>query len=796
VSHEILASDIVQAAVARDAPKLGALLELLPETDPLHLPCRALLLYREMRNNRIAPSEFLALIPEALATPPADLELFLHVLIAAARAAVTRNQINEAVRVIQQTKELRLHGVRPALRSWLQATELAVFEVLDKPEEEQRVIDEVLFRCWEKDTRMWFEWKARRIRWAIAQQDFDAAAKDMAEYAAHEPARTAETDRWLAWLRAYAYSARGEVEQGLAIFEAAAPKPEEIVFHFGWKPHVLLLWQAGKLEAAERLLTRLEQHFQSKPPVEEIIRPTLEPFYARIALARRNLESMRQYILTALTDVMAPYRFVHDDLLVLLAQHGLVLANPRPARIILQRLDPHENSVHYASEWARLYLLEGDEARAAAHFKVLLDKRTPKLAEDKLRYAYEVSPAKVARLYSLADSSPNPPAEPAVDQTRLRLADEEEGGRIELIGNTPAIQQIREKITRFAGTRTSLLVSGETGTGKEVVARVLHQQSPWAAEPFIPINCAAVSETLMESELFGHVKGAFTGAGKAHPGIFVAAGRGTVLLDEIHTMSGRLQAALLRVLENNEVRPVGGTQPRPVHVRVVATTNESLSEAVKRDAFRKDLYYRLARLHIAIPPLRERVADILPLARHFLRDFYEDFDVVLGEDLREALKRYSWPGNVRELRNEVERIVLTAENKQVLTADLFYEAHPNLPETSSDFRLTQKIELPPEPPSRPLPVPSRVPRRMSTLQRRRKLRALFDQHHQLTRAEVIDLLQCAPDTATRDLKALEKDAYVRRVLTSSHIRTSYFEKIGSPLTPSPDNPHAPGTGNS
>jgi len=221
--------------------------------------------------------------------------------------------------------------------------------------------------------------------------------------------------------------------------------------------------------------------------------------------------------------------------------------------------------------------------------------------------------------------------------------------------------------------KTTALFVGETGTGKELLARLLHQASDRAHAAFLAQDCGALTETLLDSELFGHVKGAFTGAVNTHPGLFVLADGGTIFLDEIENMSAALQAKLLRVLETGEVRPVGGSKVRRVDVRVIAATNQELLDAVQRGRLRADLYYRLSTFPITIPPLRARREDILPLAESFrlkaeqmLRRHTTGFDA----DSRAQLYAHDWPGNVRELRNTIERSILFANDDAPLVVRL------------------------------------------------------------------------------------------------------------------------------
>jgi len=238
-----------------------------------------------------------------------------------------------------------------------------------------------------------------------------------------------------------------------------------------------------------------------------------------------------------------------------------------------------------------------------------------------------------------------------------------------LVGSSPAIRAVQKMIGMAAASDATVLVTGETGTGKELVARALHDHGPRAAGPFISVNCAAIPADLLESELFGHVPGAFTGAVKAQAGRFREAQGGTLLLDEIGDMNAAMQAKILRVLQERIVTPVGG-RPEPVDVRVVAATHRDLLRLVDAGGFRADLYYRLHVIPIALPPLRERVSDIVPLARHFLGLANPERPKGLSPDAAAVLERWTWPGNVRELRNATERAAALARGPAIDASDL------------------------------------------------------------------------------------------------------------------------------
>ncbi len=242
-----------------------------------------------------------------------------------------------------------------------------------------------------------------------------------------------------------------------------------------------------------------------------------------------------------------------------------------------------------------------------------------------------------------------------------------------LVGQSPAMLKLYETIVDVAQTDATVLITGETGTGKELVARAIHVQSPRCYAPFIAINCGAFTEHLLESELFGHEKGAFTDAKYTKKGRLEMAHAGTLFLDEVGDISMKMQIDLLRVLETREFTRVGGTIPLHSDFRVIAATNQDLQEAIRGKTFRQDLFYRLNVFHIQVPPLRERPEDIPLLAQHFLRRYATEtnkkIDSIHPEAL-EAMRRYLWPGNVRELENAIERAVVVGKSRQIKLGDL------------------------------------------------------------------------------------------------------------------------------
>ncbi len=249
-------------------------------------------------------------------------------------------------------------------------------------------------------------------------------------------------------------------------------------------------------------------------------------------------------------------------------------------------------------------------------------------------------------------------------------------GRI--VGNSPRMMYIYDMIRQVAKTQTNVLITGESGTGKELIARAIHEQSDRREQPFVAINCGGIPETLMESELFGHKKGAFTGAAFDKKGLFEAAQGGTIFLDEIGELSVQIQVKLLRAVQEKTVKPVGGNEDIPVDIRIISATNKKLEDEVIEGRFREDLFYRLNVIEIKVPPLRERKADLEPLAQHFLEKYARE----MGKEITkissyaiDLLKKYDFPGNVRELENLMERSVALSNTNILLPDSLALSVH-------------------------------------------------------------------------------------------------------------------------
>jgi Nif-specific regulatory protein len=268
-------------------------------------------------------------------------------------------------------------------------------------------------------------------------------------------------------------------------------------------------------------------------------------------------------------------------------------------------------------------------------------------------------------------------------------------GQTKLLGSSPAMKLVLESIARVGPTSSTVLLLGESGTGKDLAARAIHEASRFSAGPYVPVNCAAFSESLLESELFGHEVGAFTGADRRHVGQFERAHRGTIFLDEVGEMSASCQAKVLRVLEGHPFHRLGGQESIHVHVRVIAATHRDLLELVRAGRFREDLYYRLDVIALPLPPLRERGEDLIELATSFLEQFRRE----MGRGPRRlssravaAIRQHHWPGNVRELRNAVERAVALGESEEVSPEDLGLVAAEPLGMSSAELISLREVE--------------------------------------------------------------------------------------------------------
>lgn len=446
--------------------------------------------------------------------------------------------------------------------------------------------------------------------------------------------------------------------------------------------------------------------------------------------------------------------------------------------------------------WARILLLDGDGDKAAGHYRnaLLLAEENHSLGrlEFELRLSRELGTVELTRLLlrtaTVAPTVVVAAAEPElVAQAEGDLAIDAESGQgsddVLLLGRSKAMVAVRARIETFAAADLPVLILGETGTGKDLAARAIHLASLRRQGPFIAVNCAAFTDSLLESELFGHLQGSYTGASGRRQGLIAAAEQGSLFLDEIADTSPLFQAALLRLLENFEYRPVGSDQSFPVRCRILAASNVDLDHAVRERRFRADLLYRLQRLQLVLPPLSERVADIPLLAQHFLNRHGRGGRRI-APALAAHLQEQDWPGNVRHLRNRIELLAVSFPGERVLEVRHLEEAEQDhttswhrrvRPEqqelASSSTGPGRALERRDAHSSGPLASLGQGNPQMARLE---QIRGLFRQHRRLTRQQVMQSLGISQSTATSDLKQLCLEGLVEKVQPTPAPRTHYF----------------------
>lgn len=459
------------------------------------------------------------------------------------------------------------------------------------------------------------------------------------------------------------------------------------------------------------------------------------------------------------------------------------LKNTGKARLLFHELIARENPSYLDDFFlARIQLLEQNKESAYDTFCRLIENVNRYCALGRLsfelQFAKELKSTDILFLMNninLKTTSSSKPKKQSITQKKIIGVDL-------LIGNSTSILQVKKLVKKFASLKEPVLVTGETGTGKELIAKAIHEEGSNAKEPFLAINCGSLTDSLLQSELFGYEAGAFTGALKERKGIFEAAGKGTVFLDEFGDISTKLQTSLLRVLESNEIRSIGGTTTKKIECKILIASNTNLQLAVEEKKFREDLYFRLARFDIKLPPLRERIEDIPLLIEHFLnqnRTGSEKASKVTNE-LLDALMKYRWPANIRELKNETERLkILHADKeklkfedfdfehlwgvkKKVINVDALTNLLPeiiknNIPNNNHENQIAMILE-----------------KGSKVTQRHKQLQQLFQQYKKLTRSQIMAILHVSAGTATSDLKNLCEQKIIERVCPSHSKKSDYF----------------------
>lgn len=753
-------SRLVRACLDGNIDRLCALVDAVPRDDPsytlyvgVHAAAVALL-------DSSPPEGIYHKIRRLVERPDADIELRLLLLFNAALLAVGVRRHDEARRLFRLSRHIGVSSASPDLRAALMMAEAGLRESMADYAGAAQLCGVALGEPIVSPSFFWARLKGRRAGYATLAHALTTAASDLEDLGSH-PQWQSAMNVPIPVLRARWCCEAGKSEEGLGYIDEAEGDTGGMGRGAFIRLNVELLIRAERPDEAAIVLE------QAVTEPGTLSTPVALGLRATLALFANDLSAARHHGRAAIVGVDRGLPVDFEMALRTLSEVELASGHAPKARRILHRLDPGMTRMPLQMHWTRLAMLEGDAAKAGEHFQ-RVHAMGPAYLAQALRTASEVPAYRLAQLMASMDPVPST-ARPKGDMAADAAAPP--GIGLTLVGRSPCMQRVRRQICDYAPLAAPVLISGETGTGKEVVARLLHEQGPRATGAFVPVNCGALSDTLIESELFGHARGAFTGADHDHDGLFVAAGDGTILLDEIHGMSARMQATLLRVLENGEVRPVGSSQVRQTTARVVAATNESLEQLIEAGRFRRDLYYRLVRLQITLEPLRRRGDDLVPLMAHWLRDVHGNYDVVASEGLIAAMREDLWPGNVRQLYNEIDRMLLAAGEARILTAEMFRAT--NRDGGPADPTLPSRLA----PPALGVTPPIATGHRRNAHDRRLRLRQLIDQRDRLTRADVVALLGCSPNTATRDLQALTEEGYIRRVQTSAHLRTSYFVRI-------------------
>lgn len=438
-----------------------------------------------------------------------------------------------------------------------------------------------------------------------------------------------------------------------------------------------------------------------------------------------------------------------------------------------------EKSYHYLMDFfiARYFLVKNQKELARFYFAQLIKNCEKFKAIGRLKYEMQfaieltansffefIYPRQIINANELRKS-----LEIAMAPSKVDLV-----GMSRIIGSSKSINEIKKKIKLFADIQKPILIIGETGAGKEILAQAIHEESIRKNKPFLAINCGALTDTLLQSELFGYETGSFTGAVGAHKGIFEAAEDGVVFLDEFGEMSPKLQVSLLRILENNELLRVGGTKAKAIKCRIIAATNANIEELIQKKLFREDLYYRLKQFSLVIPPLRERKEDIPELIDYFLNYSDKNQSQAFSNEVMNKFQEYHWPGNIRELKNEIDRIKILCGNKPVIELndlDIAWLHTGKAPRESSYANISPQLVNTNE----QVPLKLAEKRISSGERRKQQILQLFQQSKQLTRIQIAETLGVSLLTITRDLKVLCANGIIIKRMPTLSPQSHYFE---------------------
>ncbi|MBL4869273.1 MAG: sigma-54-dependent Fis family transcriptional regulator [Pseudomonadales bacterium] len=756
----------IDAWLNEDQTAMDNLLKKSSKNKKLHQAYEAII-----NSNNSDSLKFKSLI-NVIEDPPDDLEIYSLLLYLAADVAYATNNFSELNRIIQIYQNLDLSKIKSICKSlfYLSLARLELSKNMSDQQLESEIKAESLYP---KGSIRWYKMKAKVTLGCILHKkeyDISKAIKILKGYP-----QFSESTFPPEYLQARYYESIGKLS--LAYQEINKIKNIAIFGKFGeniFSQKVKLLWRAGKIEEGD---IELEKYLNMYP---ELIGNRSGKFLlAERSMLLNDSNGTKQHLKEILADkkVLSLSRFWANYLLLCaeLAQRQTV-----SARRILNTMDPEGTNKGLFTEWVRLYTQEDNYRKAAYYFKKMQEDRPNYLLE--FHYAHEMRASQITKLILTINDEEFNEVKSVIEKPHYKIDDTKDSFE-NFIGTSESINTVKENIQKYANQSAPVLITGATGTGKEETAKLLHKLSDRSKEPFIPVNCGAISNTLMEAELFGYKKGAFTGAMKDHKGLFESAGKGTIFLDEISSMPMPLQASLLRVLENMIVRPVGSTKFIPIEARVIAATNISLEILLEQKTFRMDLYFRLNRLQINLPSLQDRRDDIPLLIQHFLGHHFNLSDTTIDKNLLDAMQEHSWPGNIRELKNEIERMAIITGNNKLITNELVNFKSSEIKENIAPIDIKQKSFVSDENKITPMTQENIYSPPNISLEkgvknyseyRRQELRQLFQQHRLLTRAMVVRFLGCAANTAAKDLKSLETAGYLKKVIPTDSPRSSYY----------------------
>ncbi len=733
-----------------------------------------------------------------------DPELMLLMLTSWAELSVRIDRLSEAEAIIHRAKSVITDTTHPAIRSYVLFAESLIANARGNKNNCEKILREIItFIPEHSPRRKFYIWELALF---LAQQGKNIESRNQIK------TLTWQCNDNFPMEKITMIQFVNAVESG-NIQEASTFLPKIVT-----NSRLRLDLTRIPLRGYQALIKLMHNSSSGKTPVyPDTTTPNSRPNWSDIIkclLLKKNEEALQLARINAKSNLNHILGNTFDAFCLIRAE--LASGNSEAARHLIG-IRNNRGNIHYLDDFfvARTEMLENNTRQASIHFSSLLQSIELNKANGRLDFEMQLSnelshgdivnltqaAGRITNKKSKINQKNNITSINTIIPTPKQL--QPITGLNTIIGNSKATKEIRDTIQKFANLDAPILITGETGTGKEVVARAIHATSNHRKQPFIPVNCSSITETLLESELFGYERGAFTGANKTTKGLFESAGKGVIFLDEIGDISPRLQVSLLRVLETGEIRGVGSSNTYKTKCRVIAATNANLSQLSQNGQFRQDLMYRLERLLIHLPPLRERSDDILQLSRHFL-DIGRKVGThaAISEDLKKTLKNYSWPGNVRELKNVLERMRLMHSDKlfyNINDLDMKFQIPEQKIKTTSNKQIpTNNNQLPasnlqqPTNNHPPIIIPQQTPLSddkietmltwgRSPIRRQDRLRELFIKYKKLTRSEIIKILNISPNTATKDLKVLCSDNFIKRIEPSASTRSHYFVII-EPLT--------------